>query len=112
MTLPEAEELEHRLALPIPKIYDTPLPLTGSPGQLLAHEPFTGYRFPANPDVSSKEMALTAERFVYRSRSVTGKDVPASGVVLIPYGKAPPGDGPSWCGRMAPVAWAGRALRH
>ena len=94
-TLKEALEIEKRIALPITKFYDTPNPLPqGKPGDLIRSEEFTGYSFPFNPDLKSKEIGMQTVRFLYHSRSVSGQDVPASGVILIPYGKPPAGGWP------------------
>jgi pimeloyl-ACP methyl ester carboxylesterase len=93
--LPEAQELEHKLHLPLTKLYDTPLPARpGKPGELIATEQTTAYRFPMNPDLTAAEISLKTVRFLYRSKSIDGHDVPATGVVLIPWGQPPPGGWP------------------
>ena len=63
-----------RRSLPLTSFYDTPNPLpAGKPGELIRSEPFEEYALP--PGVS-------AVRILYHSRSATGEDVAASGVVL------------------------------
>jgi Secretory lipase len=80
----------HR-ALPLTKFYDTPDPLPhGKPGDLIRSEEFEEYDLP--PEV-------LAVRILYHSRSASGQDVAASGVVLYPDGKAPAGGWPL-------IAWA------
>ena len=79
------------LSLPLTPFYDTPDPLpAGRPGQLIRSEPAYDYRL---------SFQISARRILYHSRSYGGKDVAASGVVLIPRG-TPPNDG--W----PIVAWA------
>ena len=79
------------LSLPLTPFYDTPDPLpAGKPGQLIRSEPAYEYRL---------SFQISARRILYHSRSYDGKDVAASGVVLVPRG-APPKDG--W----PIVAWA------
>jgi Secretory lipase len=78
-------------ALPLTKFYDTPAPLVpGKPGELIRSEPSDDYALP--PEVS-------AVRILYHSRSATGDDVAASGVVLVPEGKPPTSGWPV-------IAWA------
>jgi len=79
------------LSLPLTPFYDTADPLpAGKPGQLVRSEPSYDYRL---------SFEIAARRILYHSRSYNGKDVAASGVVLIPRG-IPPKDG--W----PIVAWA------
>jgi hypothetical protein len=81
-----------RHSLPLTKFYDTPRPLpAGKPGDLIRSASFEQYELP--PSVS-------AVRILYHSRSATGEDVAASGIVLTPYGKNPPAGG--W----PVIAWA------
>ena len=81
--------------LPLTKFYDTPHPLpAGKPGELIRSEPFDEYELP--PEVS-------AVRILYHSRSASGEDVAASGVVLIPSEQKPPAGG--W----PVIAWAHEA---
>src|SRR5262245_31915465 len=95
ISLKEAEEIEKKIALPRTRFYDTPNPLpAGKPGDLLGSEQFAGYEFPYTPDLPSKEIGIKTVRFLYRSKSALGQDVPASGVILIPYGKPPKGGWP------------------
>ncbi len=78
--------------LPITKFYDTPDPLpAGKPGELIRSQEFDEYEIP---------FSVTAVRILYHSRSASGKDVAASGVVLFPYDKKPPAGG--W----PVIAWA------
>ena len=82
---------ELRRTLPITDFYDTRKPLpAGKPGELIRSEPFDDYALP--PEVS-------VVRILYYSRSALGKDVAASGVVLIPDGRPPAGGWPV-------IAWA------
>jgi pimeloyl-ACP methyl ester carboxylesterase len=92
-SLKEAEEIEKKIALPRLRFYDTPNPLPkGKPGDWLGSEQFAGYAFPFTPELPSREVGIKTVRFLYRSKSALERDVPASGVILIPYGK-PPKDG-------------------
>src|SRR5271169_7140063 len=77
--------------LPLTKFYDTPRPLPpGKPGELIRSEPSDDYDLSAD---------FSAVRILYHSRSASGGDVAASGVVLVPDGKAPAGGWPV-------IAWA------
>jgi hypothetical protein len=77
------------------KFYDTPEPLpAGSPGELIRSDEFLAYDLP---------MGVSAVRFLYHSRSASGGDVAASGVVLFPDKKAPAGGWPV-------IAWAHDAI--
>jgi pimeloyl-ACP methyl ester carboxylesterase len=83
---------EIRRTLPLTSFYDTPNPLpAGRPGDLIRAEVFEEYALP--PGVS-------AVRVLYHSRSATGEDVLASGVVLFPEDETPPAGG--W----PVIAWA------
>jgi hypothetical protein len=83
---------ENLRTLPITKFYDTPDPLpAGKPGELIRSESFEEYELP---------FSVSALRILYHSRSATGEDVAASGVVLFPYDKKPPAGG--W----PVIAWA------
>lgn len=71
--------------LPLTSFYGTPDPLpAGKLGDLIRSESFEEYELP--PEVS-------AVRILYHSRSATGGDVAASGVVLIPSEGKPPAGG-------------------
>jgi pimeloyl-ACP methyl ester carboxylesterase len=95
ISLKAAKEIEKKIALPRTRFYDTPNPLpAGKFGDLLGSETFAGYEFPYTPDLSSKDIAIKTVRFLYRSKSALENEVPASGVILIPYGKPPPGGWP------------------
>jgi len=77
--------------LPLTKFYDTPNPLpTGKPGELIRSESFDEYDLPYE---------ISAVRILYHSRSPSGGDVAASGVVLLPEGTPPAGGWPV-------IAWA------
>jgi hypothetical protein len=77
--------------LPITKFYDAPTPLPpGKPGTLIRSEPSDEYDLSAD---------FSATRILYHSRSGSGVDVAASGVVLIPEGRPPAGGWPV-------IAWA------
>jgi len=81
-----------RHPLPLTKFYDTPHPLpAGKPGDLIRSASFEQYELP---------LSVSAIRLLYHSRSATGEDVAASGIVLTPYGKEPPAGG--W----PVIAWA------
>jgi pimeloyl-ACP methyl ester carboxylesterase len=90
-TLKKARRIEKDNALPIPKIYDTPKELKG-PGELLEDEEFSKYSF--GGDFKPQHMGIKVRRFLYCSEDAFGKWVPASGVVLTPYGKPPAGGWP------------------
>lgn len=78
--------------MPITKFYDVPDPLPADkPGTLIRSQEFSQYQIP---------FSMTAIRILYHSRSASGEDVAASGVVLYPYGKKPPAGG--W----PVIAWA------
>jgi alpha-beta hydrolase superfamily lysophospholipase len=87
----EALVMEAQDALPLTRFYEPPRPLAAAaPGTLIRSEPFAGYDLPRG---------ASAVRFLYHSRALNGKDVAASGVVLIPAGAPPPGGWPV-------IAWA------
>lgn len=80
-----------RRTFSISKFYDTPSPLPfAEPGDLIRSEEFEQYDLPLN---------VLAVRILYHSRSASGQDVAASGVVLYPDTKAPSGGWPV-------IAWA------
>jgi alpha-beta hydrolase superfamily lysophospholipase len=90
-TEPQADRSEFRRFLPLTSFYSTPSPLpAGRPGQLIRSEEFDEYQLPEG---------VSAFRILYHSRSASGTDVAASGVVLIPDKPAPPAGWPI-------VAWA------
>jgi Secretory lipase len=71
--------------LPLGKFYDVPDPLpAGKPGDLIRSEPFEEYDLPPG---------ISAVRILYHSRSATGEDVAATGVVLFPEDEKPPTGG-------------------
>ncbi len=87
----EATRMERATALPIESLYATPLAAGKSkPGDLLAHESFSGYALPTG---------VTAVRIIYHSRDADGQDVGTSAVVLIPGGPTPKDGWPI-------IAWA------
>lgn len=87
-----ARRSEIQRALPITKFYNTPDPLpAGKPGALIRSQEFDEYELP---------YSISAVRILYHSRSASGADVAASGVVLFPYDKKPPAGG--W----PVIAWA------
>jgi hypothetical protein len=78
--------------LPLTSFYDTLHPLPpGKPGDLIRSEVFDDYDLP---------YAVSVVRILYHSRSATGEDVAASGVVLFPTEAKPPASG--W----PVIAWA------
>ncbi len=87
----EAVAMEAKDALPRDRFYDPPQPLpAAAPGTLIRSAPFAGYTLPAG---------ASAVRILYHSRALRGKDIAASGVVLIPAGTAPAAGWPV-------IAWA------
>jgi hypothetical protein len=70
-----------RRQLPLTTFYDTPKPLpAGKAGELIRSEPIDEYYLSAD---------FSAFRILYHSRSASGQDVAASGVVLEPEGRPP-----------------------
>lgn len=87
----EALVMEMQDALPMSNFYNPPSPLVpAAPGTLIRSEPFTGYDLPPR---------ARAVRILYHSRARDGRDIAASGVVLLPAGVAPVGGWPV-------IAWA------
>ncbi|MGH9497971.1 MAG: lipase family protein [Terriglobales bacterium] len=77
--------------MPLTKFYDAPKPLpAGKPGELIRSEPFFDYLLSTD---------FSAFRILYHSRSASGQDVAASGVVLVPEGTPPKNGWPV-------IAWA------
>ena len=89
-SIDEAVRMERADALPRTAFYETPALNPSMTGELLRQEAGAGYALPTG---------ATAVRILYHSLNADGKDVAASGVVLIPAGKAPPGGWPV-------IAWA------
>jgi len=86
----QALAFERADRMPPTSFYGTPTPLPpGEPGELIRSQVVTGYALPKG---------VRAVRILYHSQSATGEDVPASGVVLLPAGAAPPG-------RWPVIAW-------
>src|SRR6202041_879660 len=68
-------------ARPITSFYSNiELKSGAKPGTLVRSEPATDYDLPPG---------ITATRILYHTRTASGKDALASGVVLVPYGKPP-----------------------
>jgi pimeloyl-ACP methyl ester carboxylesterase len=89
----QAQALAYEQAdrMPTTSFYDTPFPLPpGNPGQLIRSQVETDYSLPTG---------VHAVRILYHSRSASGKDVAASGVVLLPAGNPPKAGWPV-------IAWA------
>jgi pimeloyl-ACP methyl ester carboxylesterase len=87
----DAIDMEAKDALPASNFYNSPSPLApAAPGTLIRSEVFSGYDLPPGAD---------AVRILYHSKARDGRDVSASGVVLIPRGTPPPGGWPV-------IAWA------
>jgi hypothetical protein len=85
-------------SFPLTKFYDTADPLPpDQPGELIRSTAFEGYDL--SPGVS-------AVRLLYHSRSASGDDVAASGVVLFPDEKPPAGGWPviAWAHGLSGVA--------
>ncbi|TDC95679.1 lipase family protein [Actinomadura sp. 7K507] len=83
----EAREMEARNALPRTAFYDAPEPLPHRPaGTPIRTEPADDYVVDGRP--------LAATRILYHSRTSRGRDVAASGVVLVPPGTPPKGGWP------------------
>jgi len=73
-------------ALPITSFYShIELKSGAKPGTLVRSEPATDYDLPPG---------ITATRILYYTRTASGKDALASGVVLVPYGPSPKGGWP------------------
>jgi pimeloyl-ACP methyl ester carboxylesterase len=82
---------ENRRTFPLSKFYDTANPLPPEkPGSLIRSQEFDDYDLPPS---------VLAVRILYHSRSATGQDIAASGVVLYPEAKPPAGGWPV-------IAWA------
>jgi pimeloyl-ACP methyl ester carboxylesterase len=93
-----ADNPDSRHRLPVTKFYDTPNPLTAkNPGDLIGSEVFDEYILPEG---------VQAVRILYHSRSASGQDVAASGVVLYPEVKPPAGGWPvlAWAHSLNGVA--------
>ena len=73
-------------ALPITSFYShIELESGAKPGTLVRSEPATDYDLPPG---------ISATRILYYTRTASGKDALASGVVLVPYGPSPKGGWP------------------
>lgn len=74
-------------ALPRTDFYEAPNPLPwGAPGRLIRQEITSAYAVQGSP--------VVATRILYHSRTSTGRDIAASGVVLVPPGTPPAGGWP------------------
>jgi len=88
---PSNAERHRARALPLTDFYSPPDPLPpATAGELIRSERFDDYDLP---------LEVSMIRILYHSRSARGQDVAASGVVLYPERKAPPGGWPL-------IAWA------
>lgn len=67
----------------VPKFYEVDRPAAGGPGTIIKSEPVPGG--PADVEVS---------RIIYNSRDNNDRDVPVSGLVIVPKRQAPPGGFP------------------
>ncbi len=61
---------------------------------MIRAEECSDYRFPSGLALKPSEIGIKVVRFLYLSESATGQQVPASGVVVIPYGEPPTGGWP------------------
>jgi alpha-beta hydrolase superfamily lysophospholipase len=103
----EARAAEAATTLPLSSFYDVVDGTVPAAGGLLRIEEATDYQF--LPDTPSAATGIRVYRLLYGSRDVDGGTVPASGVVLLPYGEAPASGWPvvvwahgtSGVGRMA-----------
>ncbi|WP_214318523.1 alpha/beta fold hydrolase [Nonomuraea sediminis] len=82
-----ARQQQQANALPRTAFYDAPDPLRWAP-------PGTLIRKQATTDYVTAGRALPASRVLYHSRTGDGRDVAASGVVLVPAGATPKGGWP------------------
>lgn len=74
-------------ALPRTAFYDAPAPLPWAPlGQLIRDQTVSTYQVQGR--------AITATRIMYHSRTSTGRDIAATGVLLVPPGTPPAGGWP------------------
>jgi alpha-beta hydrolase superfamily lysophospholipase len=91
--------LDSARALPLTDFYASPRSVPWRPGTLVRAEPFKDYRLPAG---------VSAVRILYHTRTASGEDALASGVVLLPYGRPPPGGWPvlAWSHGTSGVARA------
>lgn len=78
---------QHQDSIARTSFYDAPTPLPWAPAGTLI-------RSQATDDYSTGGTALPATRILYHSRTSHGKDIAASGVVLVPSGPAPKGGWP------------------
>jgi pimeloyl-ACP methyl ester carboxylesterase len=89
----QAQALAYETAdrMPPTSLYDTAAPLPpGRPGELIRSQAVTDYALPTG---------VRAVRILYHSQNAAGKDIAASGVVLLPPGTPPNGGWPV-------IAWA------
>ncbi len=94
ISLEKARQIEKENSLPLSRFYDTPDLPKGKPGDLIRAEECSDYRFPSGLALKPSEIGIKVVRFLYLSESATGQQVPASGVVVIPYGEPPTGGWP------------------
>ncbi|MFI6833635.1 lipase family protein [Kribbella sp. NPDC050241] len=79
-------ELQRQNALPRTGFYDPPVPLPWAPAGALIRDQFT-------TDFVVGGVPVPATRILYHTRRSDGRDVAASGVVLVPSGRPRPKDG-------------------
>src|SRR3984957_1424524 len=85
-SLQAGKTVDAERALPITSFYSRMELKSGAkPGTLVRSEPATDYDLPPG---------ITATRILYYTRTASGKDALASGVVLVPYGRTPKGGWP------------------
>ncbi len=88
---PQSKVYHPPRTLPLGEFYETPVPLpAGKPGELIRSEQVYEYHL---------SYEASTFRILYHSRSLLGKDVAVSGVVLVPDGTPPAGGWPV-------IAWA------
>jgi alpha-beta hydrolase superfamily lysophospholipase len=80
-------DLQHQNALPLTNFYRPPDPLPRAPTGTLIRKQFT-------TDYVVDGVATAATRILYHSRRSDGRDIAASGVVLVPSGRRPAGGWP------------------
>jgi pimeloyl-ACP methyl ester carboxylesterase len=81
----DGKAIDAASALPMTPFYSSEGIKPGPPGKLVRSEPAKDYDLPPG---------VTATRILYHSRTADGRDALASGMVLVPYGKPPPGGWP------------------
>lgn len=90
----KARQIEKENSLPLSGFYDTGDLPKGKPGDLIRTEECSDYRFPSGLALKPSGTGMKVARFLYFSESSTGRPVPASGVIVIPYGDPSAGGWP------------------